>query len=88
MTGSDKFQRFYPANTRKFSNIIIKRVLTPEEWGMSPLKQNEYIHPEQKIAVKYNYWDYSSWFIKYASKFSTNQFQIGSINGGLYMVPQ
>ncbi|KAG5589785.1 hypothetical protein H5410_040299 [Solanum commersonii] len=58
---SGEFQHFYPGNTRKFYNflkIIIKKVLTPEEWGMSPLKERDYIHPEKKIAVKYNYWDY------------------------------
>ncbi|KAG5614717.1 hypothetical protein H5410_014541 [Solanum commersonii] len=26
--------------------------MAPEEWGMSPLKEREYIHPEQKIARK------------------------------------
>ncbi|KAG5615244.1 hypothetical protein H5410_015068 [Solanum commersonii] len=57
-TRSSEFQHFYPPNTRKvynFSNIIIKRVLTLEEWGMSPLKENDYIHPEQKIAITFNY---------------------------------
>ncbi|KAG5570745.1 hypothetical protein H5410_060511 [Solanum commersonii] len=54
-TGSGEFQHFYPANTRKvysFSKIIIKNILTPEEWGMSPLKEMDHIHPEQKVAVK------------------------------------
>ncbi|KAG5631684.1 hypothetical protein H5410_003401 [Solanum commersonii] len=41
-----------------------KRVLTPQEWGMSPLKERDYMHPEQKIAVKYNYWDYVNSFNK------------------------
>ncbi|KAG5615271.1 hypothetical protein H5410_015095 [Solanum commersonii] len=61
-TRSGEFQHFYPANTRKvynFSKIIIKRVLTSEEWGMSPLTEKDYIHLEQKIVVKYNYWDYT-----------------------------
>jgi len=54
-TGSGEFQHFYPANTKKvynFSKIIIKRVMAPEEWGMSPLKERDYIHPEQKVLVK------------------------------------
>ncbi|KAG5570733.1 hypothetical protein H5410_060499 [Solanum commersonii] len=44
-TGSSEFQHFYPVNTRKvynFSKIIIKKILTPEEWGMSPLKNGLY----------------------------------------------
>jgi len=31
---------------------------------MSPLKEMDYIHPEQKVAVKYNYWDYIDGFNK------------------------
>ncbi|KAG5619539.1 hypothetical protein H5410_004757 [Solanum commersonii] len=87
-TGSTKFQNFYPANTREvynFSKIIIKKVITPEEWGMSPLEEKDYIHPEQKVVVKY--WDYvdgfnkallyenanknHSWFIKICSNILT-----------------
>ncbi|KAG5615855.1 hypothetical protein H5410_015679 [Solanum commersonii] len=52
-TGSCEFQHFYPANTKKvynFSKIIIKKIIAPEEWGMSPLKEMDYIHPEQKVA--------------------------------------
>ncbi|KAG5619547.1 hypothetical protein H5410_004765 [Solanum commersonii] len=57
-----------------------------EEWGMSPLKEKDYIHPEQKVAVKYNCWDCvdsfhkallyenpnrkHSWFIKICSNVS------------------
>ncbi|KAG5619546.1 hypothetical protein H5410_004764 [Solanum commersonii] len=66
-TGLGEFQHFYPAKIRKvynFSKIIIKRVITPEEWGMSPLKERDYIHPKQKIVVKYNYWDYVDNFNK------------------------
>lgn len=64
---SCEFQHFYLANTRKvynFSKIIIKKILTPEEWGLSPLKELDYIHPEQKVAVKYNYWGYVDSFNK------------------------
>lgn len=89
-TGSCEFQHFYPANTKKvynFSKIIIKKIIAPEEWGMSPLKEMDYIHPEQKVAVRYNYWDYiddfnkallyenanrkHSWFIKTCSNVFT-----------------
>ncbi|KAG5630152.1 hypothetical protein H5410_001869 [Solanum commersonii] len=62
-----EFQHFYPANTKKvynFSKLIIKRIIAPEEWGMSTLKELDYIHPEQKVAVKYNYWDYINGFNK------------------------
>ncbi|KAG5615443.1 hypothetical protein H5410_015267 [Solanum commersonii] len=62
-----EFQHFYPANTKKvynFSKLIIKRIIAPEEWGMSTLKEMDYIHPEQKVAVKYNYWDYMEGFNK------------------------
>ncbi|KAG5619592.1 hypothetical protein H5410_004810 [Solanum commersonii] len=41
--------------------MVIKKIITPEEWGMSTL---HYIHPEQKVAVKYNYWDYIDGFNK------------------------
>ncbi|KAG5568366.1 hypothetical protein H5410_064619 [Solanum commersonii] len=58
---------FYPTNTKKvynFSKLIIKKIIAPEEWGMSTLKELDYIHPEQKVAVKYNYWDYIDGFNK------------------------
>ncbi|KAG5570670.1 hypothetical protein H5410_060436, partial [Solanum commersonii] len=62
-----EFQHFYPANTKKvynFLKLIIKKIITPEEWGMSTLKELNYIHPKQKVAVKYNYWDYVDGFNK------------------------
>ncbi|KAG5630258.1 hypothetical protein H5410_001975 [Solanum commersonii] len=65
---------------RMHYEMIIKNILALEEWGMSPLKEMDYIHFEQKVAAKYNYWDYivdfnkallyentnnkNSWFIK------------------------
>ncbi|KAG5590821.1 hypothetical protein H5410_041335 [Solanum commersonii] len=58
---------FYPANTKKvynFSKLVVKRIISPEEWGMSTLKELDYIHPEQKVPVKYNYWDYIDGFNK------------------------
>ncbi|KAG5630646.1 hypothetical protein H5410_002363 [Solanum commersonii] len=66
-TRSCEFQHFYPANTKRvynFSKMIIKNILAPEEWGMSPLKEMDCIHSEQKVAVKYNYWDYINGFNK------------------------
>ncbi|KAG5567948.1 hypothetical protein H5410_065040 [Solanum commersonii] len=62
-----EFQHFYPANTKKvynFSKLIIKKIIAPEEWDMSTLKELDYIHPVQKVAVKYNYWDYVDGFNK------------------------
>ncbi|KAG5581700.1 hypothetical protein H5410_052327 [Solanum commersonii] len=44
--------------------MVIKKIIAPEEWGMSTLKELDYIHPEQKVAVKYNYWDYIGGFNK------------------------
>jgi len=66
-TGSADIQHFYPANTRKtysFSKIIIKKVIPSDEWGISTLKDREYTHPDQKISVKFNYWDYVESFNK------------------------
>ncbi|KAG5630193.1 hypothetical protein H5410_001910 [Solanum commersonii] len=62
-----EFQHFYPANTKKvynFSKLVVKKIMSPEEWGMSTLKELDYIHPEQKVPVKYNYWDYIDGFNK------------------------
>ncbi|KAG5572450.1 hypothetical protein H5410_062216 [Solanum commersonii] len=62
-----EFQHFYPTNTKKFYNfskLIVKKILALEEWGISTLKVLDYIYPEQKIAVKYNYWDYIDGFHK------------------------
>ncbi|KAG5601039.1 hypothetical protein H5410_032409 [Solanum commersonii] len=62
-----EFQHFYPANTKKvynFSKMVIKKIIAPEEWGMRTLKELNYIHQEQKVVVKYNYWDYIDGFNK------------------------
>ncbi|KAG5598444.1 hypothetical protein H5410_029814 [Solanum commersonii] len=56
-------------NPPTYSSVII----TPEEWGMSPLKERDYIHPEQKIAVEYNYWDYVNSFNKALLYENTNR---------------
>ncbi|KAG5621592.1 hypothetical protein H5410_006810 [Solanum commersonii] len=62
-----EFQHFYPANTKKvynFSKLVVKRIISPEEWGMSTLKELDYIHPEQKVP---NANRKHSWFIKLCS---------------------
>ncbi|KAG5571216.1 hypothetical protein H5410_060982 [Solanum commersonii] len=67
LTGSGEFQHFYPVNTKKvynFSKIIIKKIISPEDWGINTLKEMDYIHPDQKLVVKYNYWDYKESFFK------------------------
>lgn len=51
-TWSGEFQHFYLANFGKvdnFSKIIILKILTPEKWEMSPLKEMDYIHLEQRL---------------------------------------
>jgi hypothetical protein len=63
-----------------FSKIIIKKLIMPEEWGLSTLKEKEIFLQDKKITIRYNYWDYvkalskvflyentkkkHSWFIK------------------------
>ncbi|KAI5676762.1 hypothetical protein M9H77_07712 [Catharanthus roseus] len=53
---------FYPntkvTNIYNFSKIIIKRIIFVEEWGLSPLKEKEFILSDSKLSFKYNYWDY------------------------------
>ncbi|KAI5657609.1 hypothetical protein M9H77_26402 [Catharanthus roseus] len=45
---------FYPntkvANIYNFSKIIIKRIISVEEWRLSPLKEKEFIIPESKLS--------------------------------------
>nr|GEW71379.1 proteasome subunit beta type-4-like [Tanacetum cinerariifolium] len=41
-----------------------KEIISAEEWGLSTLREREFIHPDQKIPVKYNYWDYIESFHK------------------------
>ncbi|KAI5681362.1 hypothetical protein M9H77_02589 [Catharanthus roseus] len=52
------------ANIYNFSKIIIKRIISVEQWGLSPLKEKEFIIPESKLSFKYNYWDYIDAFHK------------------------
>ncbi|KAL8031786.1 hypothetical protein ABFX02_13G050700 [Erythranthe guttata] len=62
-----EFSHFYPGkNTQaySFSKVIIKQIISAEEWGLSTLGEKEYFRPDQKIQVKYNYWDYVEAFNK------------------------
>ena len=57
-TESCDISHFYPANSNQvynFSKIIIKTIISAEDWGISTLKEKEFIHPEQRISVKFNY---------------------------------
>ncbi|KAI5675239.1 hypothetical protein M9H77_06189 [Catharanthus roseus] len=51
---------FYPGgiktgNIYNFSKIVIKKILAIEEWGISPLREREFIIPRTKNSLKYNY---------------------------------
>ncbi|KAG5631079.1 hypothetical protein H5410_002796 [Solanum commersonii] len=54
-----KYRMHYEINSHlqdaNFSISTPLTIITPKEWGMSTLKELDYIHPEQKVAVKYNY---------------------------------
>lgn len=66
-TGSCEILHYSPANNTNvynFSKIIIKKIISPEEWGLSTLKEKEFFHQQQKISVKFNYWDYVEGFNK------------------------
>nr|GFB87484.1 hypothetical protein [Tanacetum cinerariifolium] len=56
-TGSIEVTHFMAANSNvyNFSTVLIKQIISAEEWGLSILKEKEFIHPDQKISVKYNY---------------------------------
>ena len=45
-----------------FSKIYIKKIISAEEWGISPLKQREFYH--NRTPVKFNYFDYIEAFNK------------------------
>lgn len=65
-TGSIEVRHFTDQNSNiyNFSKVLIKQVITAEEWGLSTLKEKEFIHPTQKITLKYTYWDYIDSFYK------------------------
>nr|GFB02339.1 hypothetical protein [Tanacetum cinerariifolium] len=39
------------SNVYNFSKVLIKQIISAEEWGLSTLKEREFIHPDQKIPV-------------------------------------
>lgn len=43
--------------------MIIKRIISVEDWGISPMKDREIVI-NKSAQVKYNYWDYCDTFIK------------------------
>nr|GFC23696.1 hypothetical protein [Tanacetum cinerariifolium] len=65
-TGSIEVTHFTAANSNayNFSKVLIKQIIYAEEWGLSTLREREFIHPDQKIPVKYNYSDYIESFHK------------------------
>ncbi|KAG5580642.1 hypothetical protein H5410_051269 [Solanum commersonii] len=64
--GSAEFQHFSRYNTRKnvynFSKIIIKQVITIEDWGISSMKERQI--SLNKIPTSFTYWDYINVFNK------------------------
>lgn len=40
-----------------FSKIIIKQLITAEEWGISPFVEKSFTS-SNNVTIKYNYWDY------------------------------
>ncbi|MFS8026440.1 hypothetical protein Hanom_Chr16g01486741 [Helianthus anomalus] len=61
----------YPSDREKhmynFSQIFIKGTISPQKWGLSTLKEREFLYPEtnNRQTYKYNYWDYIRGFKKY-----------------------
>ncbi|KAL3812980.1 hypothetical protein ACJIZ3_014248 [Penstemon smallii] len=47
-----------------FSKIIVKKIFSYQEWGLSTFKEKDYIFSEKNISIKFNYWDYISAFDK------------------------
>lgn len=66
-TSSCEFSHFFPGTNKKaysFSKVIIKQIISAEDWGISTLKEREYYLPDQKVSIKFNYWDYVEAFNK------------------------
>ena len=64
-TGSAEFSHFTSgSNTYNFSKAIIKKIILPEEWGLSTLTEREFIIPPSKNPMKCTYWDYIESFHK------------------------
>ena len=104
-TGTCEISHFSSSADKKvynFSKVIFKRIISVEEWGLSTLREREFLHPEQKISIKYNFWDYIGSFYKaflyenlkknilgfskFVTKFINKSCQIGLHNGGHLMV--
>lgn len=67
ITGSVEFSHFTSGGNTSvynFSKAIIKKIISPEEWGLSTLKEKEFILPPSKIPMKFTYWDYIESFHK------------------------
>lgn len=66
VTESCEVSHYTAGNTSvyNFSKVIIKQVITADVWGISPFKEKEFVHPENKVTIKYNYWDYMDAFNK------------------------
>ncbi|MFS7896230.1 hypothetical protein Hanom_Chr00s004264g01721121 [Helianthus anomalus] len=70
LTETAEIRHFYPSDREKhmynFSKIFIKSIIPPQKWGLSTLKEREFIYPEtnNRQTYKYNYWDYIQSFEK------------------------
>ncbi|KAL4581676.1 hypothetical protein LXL04_006203 [Taraxacum kok-saghyz] len=67
VTESVEFSHFTSGgntNIYNFSKAIIKKIILAEEWGLSTLKEREFMMPPSKTPVKFTYWDYIESFHK------------------------
>ena len=65
-TGTCEISHFSSGDKKvyNFSKAIFKKIISAEEWGLSTLREREFLHPEQKIMIKFNFWDYIDSFHK------------------------
>ncbi|KAG5570673.1 hypothetical protein H5410_060439 [Solanum commersonii] len=65
-TGSVEFQHFSGYNTNEnvynFSKIIIKHIISIEDWGISSMKERQ--NSLNKVPTSFTYWDYINAFSK------------------------
>lgn len=105
-TGSCEFSHFYAGKQTKaysFSKVIIKQVISAEEWGISTFREREYHHPEKfqlnliigimwKHLIKPSSTRIRSrnilGFSKYVQMFIKRTSQIGYTNGGYLLAPR
>ncbi|KAL9689167.1 hypothetical protein QQ045_033601 [Rhodiola kirilowii] len=45
-----------------YSKITIKRIISLQDWGMSPISTREFFFGQNKTPCKYNFWDYMDAF--------------------------